>query len=83
MQNNQILAGESEIVVCGGTENMSAAPYAVPSARWGARMNNSKMIDVMVNDGLWDAFNQYHMGITTENVAENMVSQEKCRMNLQ
>ena len=67
---NQILAGESEIVVCGGTENMSAAPYAVPSARWGARMNNSKMIDVMVNDGLWDAFNQYHMGITAENVAE-------------
>ena len=67
---NQILAGESEIVVCGGTENMSAAPYAVPSARWGARMNNSKMIDVMVNDGLCDAFNQYHMGITAENVAE-------------
>ena len=70
MAANQILAGESEIVVCGGTENMSAAPYAVPSARWGARMNNSKMIDVMVNDGLWDAFNQYHMGITAENVAE-------------
>ena len=70
---NQILAGESEIVVCGGTENMSAAPYAVPSARWGARMNNSKMIDVMVNDGLWDAFNQYHMGITAENVAEKYV----------
>ena len=67
---NQILAGESEIVVCGGTENMSAAPYAIPSARWGARMNNTKMIDVMVNDGLWDAFNQYHMGITAENVAE-------------
>ena len=67
---NQILAGESEIVVCGGTENMSAAPYAIPSARWGARMNNSKIIDVMVNDGLWDAFNQYHMGITAENVAE-------------
>ena len=67
---NLILAGESEIVVCGGTENMSAAPYAIPSARWGARMNNSKMIDVMVNDGLWDAFNQYHMGITAENVAE-------------
>ena len=67
---NQILAGESEIVVCGGTENMSAAPYAIPSARWGARMNNSKMIDVMVNDGLWDAFNQYHIGITAENVAE-------------
>ena len=70
MAANQILAGESEIVVCGGTENMSAAPYAIPTARWGARMNNTKLIDVMVNDGLWDAFNQYHMGITAENVAE-------------
>lgn len=67
---NQIKAGEAEIVVCGGTENMSAAPYAIPSARWGARMNNNKIVDVMVNDGLWDAFNQYHMGITAENVAE-------------
>ena len=49
---------------------MSAAPYAIPAGRWGARMFNSQMIDVMVNDGLWDAFNQYHMGITAENVAE-------------
>ena len=70
MAANQIIAGESEIVVCGGTENMSAAPYAIPTARWGARMNNNKIVDVMVNDGLWDAFNQYHMGITAENVAE-------------
>ena len=60
----------NQILVCGGTENMSAAPYAVPSARWGARMNNNKIVDVMVNDGLWDAFNQYHMGMTAENVAE-------------
>ena len=67
---NQIKAGEADIVVCGGMENMSAAPYAVPSARWGARMNNAKMIDLTVNDGLWDAFNDYHMGITAENVAE-------------
>ena len=67
---NQIKAGEAEIVVCGGTENMSAAPYAIPAARWGARMNNNKIVDCMVNDGLWDAFNQYHMGITAENVAE-------------
>lgn len=67
---NQIIAGESEVVVCGGTENMSAAPYAVPSARWGARMNNTQMVDITVNDGLWDAFNNYHMGITAENVAE-------------
>lgn len=67
---NQIIAGESEIVVCGGTENMSAAPYAVPATRWGARMGNTQMIDVTVNDGLTDAFNNYHMGITAENVAE-------------
>ncbi len=67
---NQIIAGESEIVVAGGMENMSAAPYAIPSARWGARMNNTQMIDCTVNDGLWDAFNNYHMGITAENVAE-------------
>jgi len=67
---NQIKAGEAEIVVCGGMENMSAAPYAVPSARWGARMNNTKMVDLTVNDGLWEAFNDYHMGITAENVAE-------------
>lgn len=65
-----ILAGEADCVVAGGTESMSLAPYAVPSARWGARMNNSTMVDVMVNDGLWDAFNNYHMGITAENVAE-------------
>ena len=67
---NQILAGESEIVVAGGMENMSAAPYASFSTRWGARMNNTQMIDCTVNDGLWDAFNNYHMGITAENVAE-------------
>ena len=67
---NQIKAGEAEVGVCGGMENMSAAPYAVPSARWGARMNNTKMVDLTVNDGLWEAFNDYHMGITAENVAE-------------
>ena len=67
---NTIIAGEADIIVCGGTENMSAAPYAVPTARWGARMNNVQMIDVTVNDGLWDAFNNYHMGMTAENVAE-------------
>lgn len=67
---NQIKSGEADIVVCGGTENMSAAPYAMPAARWGARMNNTQMIDITVNDGLWDAFNNYHMGITAENIAE-------------
>ena len=65
-----IKAGDADIIVAGGAENMSLAPYAVPTARWGARMNNTSMVDVMVNDGLWDAFNDYHMGITAENVAE-------------
>ena len=65
-----IKAGDADIVVAGGTESMSLSPYVMPSARWGARMNDVKMVDVMVNDGLWDAFNQYHMGITAENVAE-------------
>lgn len=65
-----ILAGDADIIVAGGTENMSAAPYTAPSARWGARMGESKMVDVMVNDALTDAFNNYHMGITAENVSE-------------
>ena len=65
-----IKAGDCDIVVAGGAENMSATGYAFPKARWGARMNNAPMIDMMVNDGLWDAFNGYHMGITAENVAE-------------
>ncbi len=49
---------------------MSNTPYTIPSARWGARMNDQKMVDVMVNDGLWDAFNNYHMGVTAENIVE-------------
>ena len=65
-----IKAGDADIVVSGGAENMSATAYAMKDARWGARMNNTTMTDMMVNDGLWDAFNQYHMGITAENVAE-------------
>ena len=65
-----IKAGDADILVAGGAENMSATAYAMPSARWGARMNNAQMVDMMVNDGLWDAFNGYHMGITAENVAE-------------
>ncbi|MBQ1484258.1 MAG: acetyl-CoA C-acyltransferase, partial [Eubacterium sp.] len=65
-----IKAGDADIIVAGGAENMSATGYAVPSARWGARMFDTKMVDMMVNDGLWDAFNGYHMGITAENVAE-------------
>ena len=65
-----IAAGDAEIVVAGGTENMSAAPYAIPAARWGARMGNNKIVDTMVNDGLWDAYNNYHMGTTAENICE-------------
>ena len=65
-----IKAEDADIIVAGGAENMSLAPYVVPSARWGARMFDTKMVDSMVNDGLWDAFNNYHMGVTAENVAE-------------
>ncbi len=65
-----ILAGDAEIVVCGGTENMTMAPYSVPSARGGARMFNTTMVDTMVNDGLWDAYNNYHMGTTAENICD-------------
>ncbi|MDR0817086.1 MAG: acetyl-CoA C-acetyltransferase [Clostridiales Family XIII bacterium] len=65
-----IKAGDADIVVAGGAENMSAAGYVLPQLRWGARMGNTKAVDLMVNDGLTDAFNDYHMGITAENVAE-------------
>ena len=65
-----IAAGEADVIVAGGMENMSMAPYALTKARFGYRMNNSTMIDTMVNDALWDAFNNYHMGITAENLAE-------------
>ena len=63
-----ILAGDSDIVVCGGTENMSAAPFASMDARWGARMGDKKLVDTMIKDGLWDAYNNYHMGTTAENI---------------
>jgi acetyl-CoA acetyltransferases len=65
-----IEAGEAEIIVAGGMENMSSAPYVLNQARFGYRMNDGKLIDSMVKDALWDAFNDYHMGITAENVAE-------------
>lgn len=64
-----ILLGEADIVVAGGIENMSQAPYAVPKARWGHRMGDGNLVDLMIFDGLWDIFNGYHMGITAENVA--------------
>mgnify|MGYP002544872017 CR=1 FL=1 len=65
-----ILAGDADIIVCGGTENMSAAPYASTDARWGARMGDKKLVDTMIKDGLWDAFNNYHMGTTAENICD-------------
>lgn len=65
-----IRAGDADCVLAGGAESMSQAAYAVPAARWGARMGDTKMVDMMIKDGLWDAFNNYHMGITAENVAE-------------
>lgn len=74
-----IKAGDAEIIVAGGTENMSASPYALPSSRWGARMGDNKMVDVMIKDGLWDAYNNYHMGTTAENVCEQYnVTREDC-----
>ncbi|MDR1489672.1 MAG: acetyl-CoA C-acetyltransferase [Desulfovibrio sp.] len=65
-----IRAEDAQCIVAGGSENMSLAPYAVPKARWGARMGDAALVDCMVFDGLTDAFNLYHMGITAENVAE-------------
>ena len=65
-----ILAGDADVIVCGGTENMSMAPYAIPSARYGARMGPSQILDTMIKDGLWDAYNDYHMGTTAENIAD-------------
>ena len=70
MAAQMIIAGDADVVVAGGMENMSMAPYALKNARYGYRMGNAPMIDTMVNDALWDAFNDYHMGITAENVAD-------------
>jgi len=65
-----ISAGEAEIVVAGGVENMSQIPYALMDERWGARMGNKSVVDLMIRDGLSDIFNDYHMGVTAENLAE-------------
>ncbi|HAE79972.1 MAG TPA: acetyl-CoA C-acyltransferase, partial [Lachnoclostridium sp.] len=69
MAAEKILAGTADIVVAGGMENMSMAPYAAMKARFGYRMNNATLVDTMVNDALWDAFNNYHMIQTADNVA--------------
>ena len=89
-----ILAGDADVVMAGGMENMSIAPYALEKGRYGYRMNNARIVDCMVNDALTDAFNDYHMGITAENVAEKYgitremqdefaaASQQKCEAAL-
>jgi len=65
-----IKADDAEVIIAGGIENMSAVPYYFPKARWGARMFNAEMVDGMVHDGLWEIFYNYHMGVTSENIAE-------------
>ncbi len=71
MAAQMIMAGEADIVVAGGMENMSMAPYALKQARFGYRMNNNTIVDTMVNDALWDAFNDYHMIQTADNICED------------
>lgn len=66
-----VISGQADIVVAGGMENMSAAPYALENARYGYRMNDGRLVDTMIRDALWDAFHDYHMGITAENVADH------------
>ncbi|AKX51584.1 acetyl-CoA C-acetyltransferase [Thiopseudomonas alkaliphila] len=65
-----IRCGDAEIIIAGGQENMSLSPYVLPKARTGLRMGHAQMVDSMIEDGLWDAFNNYHMGITAENLVE-------------
>ncbi len=79
-----IKAGDADVIIAGGCENMSAAPYAVKAARWGARMNDNTMVDLMIHDGLWEIFNNYHMGVTAENVAAqfNLSRQEQDEFGL-
>ena len=64
-----IIAGDADIIVAGGMESMTNAPYVLEKARWGYRMGDGKLIDTLIKDGLWDAFNDYHMGVTAENIA--------------
>ena len=70
MATQAIMLGDADIVIAGGQESMSQAPHVLPNSRNGQRMGNWNMVDTMINDGLWDAFNDYHMGITAENIAE-------------
>lgn len=75
---SMIISGEADIIVAGGTENMSQIPYTSPDSRWGARMGDKTIVDLMIRDGLSDIFNDYHMGITAENLAEqHQISREE------
>ncbi|WP_394561080.1 acetyl-CoA C-acetyltransferase [Aquipseudomonas alcaligenes] len=65
-----IRCGDADVIIAGGMENMSLAPYVMPAARTGQRMGHGKLVDTMIQDGLWDAFNDYHMGITAENLVD-------------
>ncbi len=78
-------SGQCDVIMCGGTESMTNAPYLLPKARWGQRMGNGQIIDYMVYDGLTDVFNQYHMGITAENIAEQwgITREEQDRISAQ
>jgi len=74
-----IKAGDADIIIAGGIENMSMAPFALQKARYGYRMGDDKIVDLMIKDGLWEAFNDYHMGITAENVAAKWkLTREEC-----
>ncbi|WP_432663302.1 acetyl-CoA C-acetyltransferase [Wukongibacter baidiensis] len=79
-----IMLGDADVILAGGTESMTNSPYLLNKARWGHKMGHDKVIDSMINDGLWDAFNDYHMGITAENVAErwNVTREEQDKFAL-
>lgn len=64
-----IMLGDADVILAGGTESMSTTPYASRKTRWGAKMGNEELVDLMMHDGLWDIFNNYHMGVTAENIA--------------
>ncbi|MFP4392622.1 MAG: acetyl-CoA C-acetyltransferase [Desulfohalobiaceae bacterium] len=80
-----VMLGDAEVVLAGGIENMSQAPYALPGARWGQRMGDGQLKDLMILDGLWEIFNGYHMGVTAENIAEKygISREEQDRFGLQ
>ncbi len=77
-----IRCGDTDIVIAGGQENMSASPHVLNNSRDGFRMGDAKLVDTMIVDGLWGVYNQYHMGITAENVEKNLTSPALNKMNL-